>query len=218
MILYFRKPDDDAAFSTLLATFFVNKVRNIKSLITAKIANCVPVPLLWDVPFQHDVMSTFSPVTASEVHRVLKTMSCKSSPLDFVPTSLLKACSGAFSYIIANLANLSFEHGTFPSAFKTAQKTPLLKQPGLDSSEPSNYRPICSLNTISKVIERLALTRIILHIASHHQLLTHCSQLIDGIAHVRRLYSELQTTSLRRSILGSQCCLLPSTSLQHLTA
>ena len=40
------QPDEDAAFSTLLATFFVNKVRNIKSLTAAKIANCVPVPTI----------------------------------------------------------------------------------------------------------------------------------------------------------------------------
>ena len=65
------KADEDAAFSTTLATFFVNKVRNIKSAITAKIAACTPVPLLWDVPFHQDVMSTFRPVTASEVRRVL---------------------------------------------------------------------------------------------------------------------------------------------------
>ena len=44
-----------------------------------------------------------------------------------MPTSLLKDCSGAFSCIIANLANLSFKHGFFPSEFKTAQITPLLK-------------------------------------------------------------------------------------------
>ena len=71
-----------------------------KSAITAKISACTPVPLLWDVPFHQDVMSTFSPVTASEVHRVLTKMPCKLSPLDFVPTSLLKACSGAFSFIL----------------------------------------------------------------------------------------------------------------------
>ena len=86
-------------------------------------------------------------------------MPCKSSPLDFVPTSLLKDCSGAFSCIIANLANLSFKHGSCPSAFKMAQITPLLKKPGLDATEPSNYRPISNLNTISKVLERLVLTR-----------------------------------------------------------
>ena len=59
---------------------------------------------------------------------------------------------------------MSFDEGCFPQSFKQAQITPLLKKEGLDSSDPASYRPISNLNTISKIIERLALTRLRQHI------------------------------------------------------
>jgi len=66
--------------------------------------------------------------------------------------------------LIAYLANLSFQEGCFPRHFKLARVTPLIKHDGLDISNPANYRPISNLNTISKVIERLALARLRQHI------------------------------------------------------
>ena len=93
-------------------------------------------------------------------------MSAKSSPLDFVPTSVIKACRGTFAHIIARLANLSFDHAMFPARFKMAQVTPLIKKYGLDKNDPGNYRPISNLNTVSKIIERLALARIAPHVTT----------------------------------------------------
>ena len=92
--------------------------------------------------------------------------SAKSSPLDYIPTSLIKFCSPTFSQLIAYLANLSFHEGCFPSSITQAIVTPLLKKPGLDSSSPSNYRPISNLNNISKILERLFLTRLQPHVTS----------------------------------------------------
>jgi Reverse transcriptase (RNA-dependent DNA polymerase) len=45
-----------------------------------------------------------------------------------------------------------------------AQVTPFLKKQGLDKSQPSSYRPISNLNTISKVIERLVLGQLKRHV------------------------------------------------------
>ena len=64
------------------------------------------------------------------------------------------------------LWNTSFQYATFPSKFKIAQVTPLLEKHGLDANDPVNYRPISNLNTISKILERLVLTRIIPHVSS----------------------------------------------------
>ena len=66
--------------------------------------------------------------------------------------------------LIAHLAYLSFTAGKFPSRFKTASVTLLLKKPHLDESLPSSYRPISNLNFISKILERLFLQRIQPHI------------------------------------------------------
>jgi hypothetical protein len=146
--------------------FFVNKVRDIKSNILAALAGQQVDPLSFDRPCSGKLMSEFTPVTESEVVRVLRSMPSKSSPLDFVPTSLVKSCSGVFGHVIARLANLSFEHCTFPARFKAAQVTPLLKKHGLEESDPANYRPISNLNTFSKVLERLVLARIVPHVSS----------------------------------------------------
>lgn len=135
-----------------LYVFFVNKVRNIKLTIASVLTCRHAEPLSWDVPCRR-LLTTFAPVTADEVRRVLRSMPSKSSPLDFVPTSLLKACAGVFSEIIANLANLTFQHGSFPTRFRTAQITPLLKQQGLEVTDPSSYRPISNLNTTSQITQ-----------------------------------------------------------------
>ena len=81
-------------------------------------------------------------------------MSNKSSQLDYIPTSLLKSCADTFSLLISHLANLSFSQATFPTNFKLALISPLLKKPGLSKSDPSNFRPISNLNTIGKILER----------------------------------------------------------------
>ena len=156
------KQEDNVAFCNTLAAFFINKVRNIRSAITVALSGQCVEPLSSDVPCL-SLLSDFTPATPMEVQRVLRSMSSKSSPLDFVPTSLLKTCAGVFSYIIADLANTTFRLGLFPSKFRMAQITPLMKQRGLEFSDPSSYRPISNLNTISKILERLVLTRITSH-------------------------------------------------------
>ena len=93
-------------------------------------------------------------------------MSNKSSPLDYIPTSLLKSCAGTFSILISHLANLYLSpQATFPSKFKLALISPLLKKPGLPKSDLANFRPISNLNTIGKILERLALSRFFPHVS-----------------------------------------------------
>ena len=49
---------------------------------------------------------------------------------------------------------------------KSGIVTPLLKKPGLDVSDFKNFRPITNLSTVSKLLERLALSRLKPHIAA----------------------------------------------------
>ena len=100
------------------------------------------------------------------MRKLLSSLSSKTSPLDIIPTSILKLCPDIFSEIITELANKSFSQGRFPSSFKLAQIRPLLKKPGLDEDEVGNYRPISNLSTISKIFERLFLVRLHEHLSS----------------------------------------------------
>ena len=54
------------------------------------------------------------------------------------------------------MTNLFFDQ----NCFKKAHVLPLLKKPGLDKEQMSNYRPISNLSTVSKVLERLVLNRL----------------------------------------------------------
>ena len=72
--------------------------------------------------------SSLRPVSSVEVYKIISTLPPKLSPLDFIPTSLIKRCSSVFTDIIVNLANLSFEQGRFPTSYKPAVVTPLLKK------------------------------------------------------------------------------------------
>jgi Reverse transcriptase (RNA-dependent DNA polymerase)/Endonuclease-reverse transcriptase len=159
---------DDADCEKLVATFcrfFIDKV----SMIRANLAAALQSSVRRDFATRHHTgpsLSSFEPVTTDEVHRLLAAMPCKSSPLDVLPTTLLKSCSDVFAPVIARLANLSFQAGRFPSSYKRAQVLPLLKKAGLDSTSPANYRPISNLSTASKVLERLVLARLRPHLLS----------------------------------------------------
>jgi len=149
--------------ATSFTQFFINKLLTIRVNISSKLAlmSHISLPIS---PSPSIILTTFSPVSDLEVDQLLRTTPSKSSPLDFIPTSLLKSCSKCFSPIIAELANRSFTQGSFPTELKIAQVTPLLKKHGLNPSDPSNYRPISNLNTIGKLLERLALSRLRPHI------------------------------------------------------
>ena len=86
--------------------------------------------------------------------------------MDAFPTSLLKSCADVFTPILVRLCNLSFTSGKFPAAYRSASVTPLLKKVGLDPDEPSNYRPISNLNTLSKILERVFLPRLLPQVIS----------------------------------------------------
>ena len=143
---------------------FIKRLLPSKESISLKLLGN-PSPFDFDQPHRNELLSDFIPVTPAEVSKLLQLMSNKSSQLDYIPTSLLKSCADIFSILISHLANLSFTQATFPSKFKLALISPLLKKPGLPKSDLSNFRPISNLNTIGKILERLALARLFPHIS-----------------------------------------------------
>jgi len=174
-ILHCKKPQTcfasvDTILCSKFADFFSSKISALKSSISLKLPaldlSNYNGHLFVDRQPSAPLLSTLPPVTISEVKSLLASCPCKSSSLDFIPTSLLKSCSSSFSQIIMRLANLSFSDGVFPTSFKVAQITPLLKKPDLDSTVLSNFRPISNLNNISKILEKLFLVRIVDHVTS----------------------------------------------------
>ena len=145
--------------------FFVDKLARIRQSIAASLLNSSGTVFH---ARQHtgSTLSLLAPTAAVEVLKLLTSRPLKSSPVDVLPSVLLRSCAAAFAPIIAHMANLSFAECRFPEAFKTAQVLSLLKKPGLDKELMSSYRPISNLTTISEVIERLALDMLCPHLLS----------------------------------------------------
>ena len=70
----------------------------------------------------------------------------------------LKILAPAISETLSNISNESFALGIFPDHMKLAMITPIFK--GGSKLDVSNYRPVSVLPTISKVLEKLMLTRL----------------------------------------------------------
>ena len=143
--------------------YFTDKLERIHQSITACLQQS-SAPEFSGRRHTGPTLSQLSPTTAAEVRKVLTTTQLKPSPVDVLPTALLRASIDTFAPVIAHMANLSFQQCRFPAAFKTAQVLPLLKKPTMDKDEMSSYRPISNLTTVSKVIERLVLERLRPHL------------------------------------------------------
>jgi hypothetical protein len=149
--------------ASTISSYFSDKIMNINHVISSRLT-AAPDPFYFDPPATETIIPALIPTSPHEVLKLIHELQIKPSPVDKFPARLIKQCPRAFSVYISRLANLSFSSGVFPTAYKCAQVTPLLKKPGLDSSLPSSFRPISNLNTISKIIERLVLARIQSHI------------------------------------------------------
>jgi exonuclease III len=98
--------------------------------------------------------------TPSEISQLIRQLKVKKSPgNDAIPNILLKHLPRKgivlFMYIVRACLRLSY----FPTTWKTAKVTPIPKA-GKDLSSPSNYRPISLLNSLSKIFEKIILSRL----------------------------------------------------------
>ena len=66
-----------------------------------------------------------------------------------------------------NIMSNSLTTSTIPSDFKTAVVKPLLNKPSLDPSALNNYRPICNLPFLSKILEKIVLRQLLAQTETH---------------------------------------------------
>ena len=102
------------------------------------------------------------------LRRLVLSAPCKSSDLDPMPTSLVKDCIDILVTPIVSIVNLSLTEGCFPSHFKSALVSPLLKKPTLNKDEMKNYRPVSNLSFLSKILEKVVASRLNSHISGSH--------------------------------------------------
>ena len=133
--------------------YFIDKIGKIANKVRNVIGAGTLPPSVQLAHLTPDNLSDFAPITDEDAIQAIRSMQCKTS-------------ADVFDQIIANLANLSFSEGVFPSSFKVGQVTPLLKKPGASTKDMANFRPIMNLNTIGKILERLAMKQMRSHMGN----------------------------------------------------
>ena len=99
-------------------------------------------------------LSQFTPVYVEEIQKIVLKSPSKSCMLDATSTSLLKECKSELMPIITKIVNRSIEIGEMPKDIKHAVIT-LLKKKGLELIYKKNFRPLCGLHFLSKVIKKV---------------------------------------------------------------
>ena len=153
----------DKVISENMASFFTDKVRNIRTMIAAQTGNdertCNPASSTMPT------MTDFYETTKEDLHGIIKDMKSKSCILDTIPTWLVKICFDELKGILMYITNKSLIiENKFPTLFKHSTVTPVIKDKEEDSEVYNNYRPISNTSFISKMLEKIALAQIDAHI------------------------------------------------------
>lgn len=98
------------------------------------------------------------PVSPDDVSTAIKSLKETGPGINKISARHLKLAVDIISEPLSIIINLAFKHGSFPTSLKIAKVLPIFKKG--DKQSISNYRPICILSSLSKVIEKLLITRL----------------------------------------------------------
>ena len=176
------KPRPQCASSQLLANDFVNFFTDKISKIRSNLESWIDSILHNPNPTTQPVIPVldFDIASDNEIHQIICSSANKSCSLDLIPTWFLKSTIDSFLPIITHIVNTSISTGIFPDSLKHAIVTPILKKPSADINELANYRPVSNLPFLSKVIEKVIVSRITAHMDDHNLWESHQSAYRSG--------------------------------------
>lgn len=153
---YFTNPDKSEAFATYLESIYTESPHTLPN--HAEITNTANKFVSQIYPIPPHILQTLR-VSPQEIRNTLKTFPNNKAPgPDGIPYRLLKNLPRKAIVQLMKIINAIFELQHFPPQFKQAIVI-FINKPGKNPSLPSSYRPISLLNTLSKVVEKLFLTR-----------------------------------------------------------
>ncbi|KFM76292.1 Retrovirus-related Pol polyprotein from type-1 retrotransposable element R1, partial [Stegodyphus mimosarum] len=110
------------------------------------------------------------PFTVQEVECTIKSLNPGKSPeIDNIPREILLEVFYSNEKLHTKLFNELLKRGEFPNCWKTA-KLVLFSKEGKNGEQPDAYRPICLLNTWSKVYDKLVTHRLSYYLNSNQKL------------------------------------------------
>lgn len=106
-----------------------------------------------------------------QVQRINNAMSTNKAPgIDKVSIRVMKDSLSAILPSITSIINATFQSSTFPSCWKIAEVTPILKDG--DHEIPNNNRPTSLLPVLSQVCERAAHDQLVSYLSTKQRLTT----------------------------------------------
>ena len=138
------------------AKFFMDNIERVKD----KLDNIPSMAPQTERSLTESQLSHFANVSQETIRKIVMKSPSSSCQSDCIPTWLLKACLEELLPSITRIVNSSLQSGTFPSSYKVARVTPLIKKVGKDPEDFNNYRPISNLKFLSKVVERAAMSQL----------------------------------------------------------
>uniref|UniRef100_A0A3B1IDG0 Reverse transcriptase domain-containing protein n=1 Tax=Astyanax mexicanus TaxID=7994 RepID=A0A3B1IDG0_ASTMX len=95
-------------------------------------------------------------------------MKSSTSPLDPMPSQLIKDCLTPLAPLIIDIINSSLTSGIVRYLSNLQPSLLSSKKPGLDPEDPNNYRPISNLTFLSKLLERAVANQLKIHLLSNN--------------------------------------------------
>ncbi|KAJ3639076.1 hypothetical protein Zmor_004373 [Zophobas morio] len=169
-----RKAKSDA-WKSLLLEIDEDRWGKGYKIITKKFRKCTPIPdeeteeaqikklfpskpqITWDEPEYTEQQPNF---TVEELKEALSKCKNKKAPgPDGIKIEIIKAVAEGNYHLLLDCINSLWQKGAFPTEWKIA-KLVLIEKPMKPEMQNKEFRPICLLNNISKLYERLIKTRL----------------------------------------------------------
>ena len=147
-----------------VSTEFVDYFTNIATNLTNQLPNSPTNPIQY-LRSRNISSFVFFCTNAEEIGDIVDDLKDNGTGLNKISNSILKYSNKEISQILSQIINKCILQGYFPQELKTGCITPIYKNG--DKNALKNYRPGCSLSSLSKIIEKLVYNRMLKFIDKH---------------------------------------------------
>ena len=113
---------------------------------------------------KYDNSESAAEFSEDEIHHQICKLKTKKSPgSDGIPPEVIKQLAESLTTPLMSLYNECLREGKVPNVWKQADVVIIKKGPDKKDTAPSSYRPICLLNVMGKIQERLLMDRLTEH-------------------------------------------------------
>ncbi len=161
-----------------------------------------------NLPANIHSFTSFSPLSEAEVSKLILSSHPTTCPLDPIPSHLLQAISPAVVPALTHIVNTSLHTGVFPSTFKQARITPLLKKPTLNPTLLEDYRLVSLLPFIAKTLEQAVFNQVSVFLTQNNLLDSNQSGFRSGHSTETALLSVVEALRLARAASKSSLVIL----------